>query len=122
VSPAVTSLAARRAIHPHRGQVYWLDIPGIGRKPWLIVSNDAVNRNQALEHLIAVRISTTVRDRHVPTVVPLGASDPLTGCVLAATVMQLRRRWFVAPAGAVSPDTMRAVDEALAEVLALPRG
>jgi mRNA interferase MazF len=114
-----TSLAARRNLHPHRGQVYWLDIPGIGRKPWLVVSNNAINRNTALEQIIAVRISTTIRNRQLPTVVPLGADEPLAGCVLAGTVMQLRRRWFVAAAGALSATAMRAVDEALKEVLAL---
>jgi mRNA interferase MazF len=115
----VSSLAAHRNRHPYRGQVYWLDIPGIGRKPWLVVSNNAINRNPALEQVIAVRITTTVRDRHLPTVVPLGSQEPLTGCVLAGTVMQLRRRWFMAPAGALSGPTMRAVDQALKEVLSL---
>lgn len=115
----VSSLAAHRNRHPYRGQVYWLDLPGIGRRPWLVVSNDAINRNQALEQVIAVRITTTTRSRHLPTVVPLGADEPLTGCVLAGTVMQLRRGWFVAPAGALSSATMRAVDDALKEVLSL---
>lgn len=113
----VASLAAHRNRHPHRGQVYWLDIPGIGRKPWLVVSNNAINRNSALEQVIAVRITTATRHRHLPTVVPLGAGEPLAGCVLAGTVMQLRRGWFAAPAGALSRDAMRAVDDALKEVL-----
>lgn len=26
----VASLAAHRNHHPHRGQVFWLDIPGVG--------------------------------------------------------------------------------------------
>jgi mRNA interferase MazF len=121
MSPGVTSLAARRPSHPHRGQVFWLEIPGIGRKPWLVVSNNSINRNAGLEHLIAVRVSTTVRRRHLPTVVPLGPDEPLSGCVLAATLMQLRRAWFVSPAGALSARAMRAVDDALAEVLALAR-
>lgn len=116
---SVTSLASRRNLYPHRGQVYWLDIPGIGRKPWLVVSNNAINRNTALEHIIAVRIATTTRNRHLPTVVPLGGDEPLAGCVLTGTVMQLRRRWFVSPAGALSTAAMRAVDDALREVLGL---
>lgn len=115
----VASLAERRNFHPHRGQVFWLDIPGIGRRPWLVVSNNGINRNAALEHIVAVRISTTVRHRHLPTVVPLGEGDPLAGAVLAGTVMQIRRTWFTATAGALSPATLRAVDEALKEVLAL---
>lgn len=115
----VASLAARRNRHPHRGQVFWLDIPGVGRKPWLVVSNNAINRNAALEHVIAVRITTTTHRRHLPTVVPLGPDEPLTGSVLAGTVMQLRRRWFVAPAGALSSAAMQAVDAALKDALSL---
>jgi mRNA interferase MazF len=115
----VADLAARRALHPHRGQVFWLDIPGLGRKPWLVVSNNGINRNTALEHLIAVRITTTMTHRHLPTVVPLGPDEPVTGCVLAMSVMQVRRHWFVEPAGALSPAAVRAVDHALKETLAL---
>lgn len=105
---------------PRRGQIYWLDIPGVGRKPWLVVSNEPINRTGALDRIVAVRISTVPRTRHLPTVVPLGADEPVPGCVLAGTVMQLRRRWFDAPAGVLSARAMRAVDHALKEVLSLP--
>jgi hypothetical protein len=39
--------------------------------------------------------------------------------VLAATVTQVRRDWFVEPAGVLSAVTMRSVDRALGEALGL---
>jgi mRNA interferase MazF len=115
----VSALAARRATRPRRGQVYWLDIPGIGRRPWLVVSANGINQTGAVEHLIAARISTVTRDRHLPTVVPLGPDEPIGGSVLAATVMQVRRDWFVESAGVLTPAAMRTVDHALGEALGL---
>jgi mRNA interferase MazF len=115
----VSPLAARRAVGPRRGQVYWLDIPDIGRRPWLVVSANGINQTAAVAHVIAARISTTVRDRHLPTVVRLGPDEPVGGCVLAATVMQVRRDWFVEPAGVLTPAAMRTVDHALGEALGL---
>jgi mRNA-degrading endonuclease toxin of MazEF toxin-antitoxin module len=115
----VSALAARRAAGPRRGQVYWLDIPDIGRRPWLVVSANGINQTGVVPHVIAARISTVVRDRHLPTVVRLGPDEPIGGCVLAATVMQVRRDWFVESAGVLTADTMRDVDHALGEALGL---
>jgi mRNA-degrading endonuclease toxin of MazEF toxin-antitoxin module len=104
---------------PRRGEVYWLEVPGIGRRPWLVVSADESNRTGALEHLVAVRVSTADRLRQLPTVVPLGPGEPLTGSVLAGTVMQVGRDRFVNLAGMLSPGAMRGVDLALREALGL---
>jgi mRNA-degrading endonuclease toxin of MazEF toxin-antitoxin module len=111
--------AGRRPSSPRRGQVYWLDVPGVGRRAWLIVSADEINQTAALEHLVAVRVSTADRRRHLPTVVALGPGEPLTGSVLAGTVMQVRRERFVDLAGTLSPSVMRSVDIALREALGL---
>ncbi|GAA5193132.1 type II toxin-antitoxin system toxin endoribonuclease MazF4 [Rugosimonospora acidiphila] len=110
-----------RGAHPRRGEVYWLDVPGVGRRPWLVVSADEINRTGALEHLVAVRVSTADRRRHLPTVVALGSGEPLTGSVLAGTVTQIRRDRFVDLAGTLSPAVMRSVDLALREALGLDR-
>lgn len=91
----------------------------MGRRPWLIVSADEVNQAVALDHVIAVRVSTADRRRHLPTVVPLGPGEPLAGSVLAGTVMQVRRDRFVELAGTLSPEVMRGVDIALREALGL---
>jgi mRNA-degrading endonuclease toxin of MazEF toxin-antitoxin module len=104
---------------PRRGEVYWLEVPGVGRRPWLVVSADESNRTRALEHLVAVRVSTTERRRQLPTVVPLGPGEALTGSVLAGTVMQVCRDRFVELAGMLSPDAMLGVDLALREALGL---
>jgi mRNA-degrading endonuclease toxin of MazEF toxin-antitoxin module len=115
----VSPLTARRALGPRRGQVYWLDVPGVGRRPWLVVSANGINLTAAVPHVIAARISTMVRERHLPTVVRLGPDEPISGCVLAATVTQVRRDWFIEPAGVLSAAAMRSVDQALGEALGL---
>ncbi len=51
--------------------------------------------------------------------VRLGPHEPIGGCVLAATVTQVRRDWFVEPAGVLTGATMRSVDHALGEALGL---
>ena len=98
-----------------RGQVFWVDL-GHGDKPWLVVSNNARNRN--LETVIAARLTTTGKHAAVPTVVPLVAADPLTGYVLADDLVQLYHDELTKPAGALTSHTMSAVSEALR--IALP--
>jgi mRNA interferase MazF len=67
-----------------RGQVYRCDL-GQGLKPWLVVSNNG--RNQRLDTVIAIRITTTARD--LPTQVELSPADPLTGYAIADDIEQL---------------------------------
>jgi mRNA interferase MazF len=97
-----------------RGQVYRSDL-GYGAKPWLIVSNN--HRNRLLSDVIAVRITTTSRD--LPTWVPLASSDPLIGCVNADCIEQIHRDEFGDYLGALTPNTMQKVDQALRLALAL---
>jgi len=51
-----------------RSQAYRVDL-GHGAKPWVVVSNNARNRN--LDTVLAARITTTGERAHVPTVGPL---------------------------------------------------
>ncbi|MGH8962210.1 MAG: type II toxin-antitoxin system PemK/MazF family toxin [Jatrophihabitantaceae bacterium] len=102
---------------PVRGQVFRVDL-GHGPKPWLIISNNARNRN--LESVLAARITTTRKHAAIPTVVPLSGSDPLTGFVLCDDLVQLYRDELAAPMGALGPSTMRAVGIGLRVALALP--
>ncbi len=97
-----------------RGQVYRADL-GYGAKPWLIVSND--QRNKALNDVIAVRLTTTVRE--LPTWVKLTAADPLRGHVNADSLEAIGKDEFGEYLGALSPATMRGVDQALRLALAL---
>ena len=101
---------------PLRGQVYRVDL-GHGPKPWLVVSNNARNRN--LDSVLAVRITTTGKDAVVPTVVALTSSDPLVGYVLCDDLVQLYRDELVKRVGAVSPTTIRAVSDGLRIALGL---
>ena len=101
---------------PLRGQVFRVDL-GHGRKPWLIVSNDARNRN--LKSVLAARITTTGKHSALPTVVALTAADPLVGYVLCDDIVQLYRDELTHPAGALSPSTFAAVSEGLVIALGL---
>lgn len=98
-----------------RGQVYRVDL-GHGSKPWLVVSNNARNRN--LETVLAVRITTTGKHAAVPTVVPLSAADPLVGFVVVDDLIQLYRDELTVELGALTATTMTAVSAAIR--IALP--
>jgi len=95
---------------PLRGQVFRVDL-GHGAKPWVVVSNNARNRN--LETVLAARITTTGRHANVPTVVPLASADPLVGFVVVDDLVQLYRDELAAPLGALSPSTMQHISDAL---------
>ncbi len=99
---------------PQRGQVYRCDL-GYGLKPWLVVSNNA--RNRLLDDIIAIRLTTTARD--LPTWVTLSPADPLTGYANADCIEQLGKDELGEYLGALSPASMRGVNQALAIALAL---
>ncbi|MET0699032.1 MAG: type II toxin-antitoxin system PemK/MazF family toxin [Mycobacterium sp.] len=98
-----------------RSQAYRVDL-GHGAKPWVIVSNNSRNRN--LDTVLAARITTTSKNAHVPTVVPLSAADPLVGFVLVDDIMQLYHDELAESLGSLSPPTMQEVSRALR--IALP--
>lgn len=93
-----------------RGQVFRSDL-GYGAKPWVIVSNNARNRN--LDTVIAARLTTTGKNSHVPTVVPLSTADPLVGFVLVDDIVQLYHDELTEVVGSLSPDTMQRISDAL---------
>lgn len=98
-----------------RGQVFRVDL-GHGAKPWLIVSNNARNRN--LDTVVAVRVTTTGKRANVPTVVPLSSADPLVGYVVVDDLIQLYHDELSVALAALSGPTMLAVSTALR--IALP--
>lgn len=101
-----------------RGQVVYADL-GAGRKPWLVVSNNQRNASRKGD-FVAVRITTTTRATHLPTVVELGPADrPLAGAVLCDDPYVIGNDEVVTASGALSPATMRAVDNALRTALEL---
>lgn len=98
-----------------RGQVFRVDL-GHGHKPWVVLSNNARNRN--LDTVLAARITTTSRSAHVPTVVALASADPLVGYVLVDDIVQLYHDELIRPVGTLSPATMHQISTALR--IALP--
>ncbi len=98
-----------------RSQAYRVDL-GHGSKPWVILSNNARNRN--LDTVLAARITTTTKHAHVPTVVPLTAADPLIGFVLVDDIVQLYHDELSESLGALSSATMQEISKALR--IALP--
>ena len=103
------------SLTPLRGQVFRVEL-GHGAKPWLVVSNNARNRN--LETVLAARIPTTSKHATAPTVVALSSADPLVGYVVVDDLVQLYRDELTVALGALSATTMRAVSDALR--IALP--
>jgi mRNA interferase MazF len=80
-----------------------------------VVSNNA--RNRLLSDVIAIRLTTTVRQ--LPTWVKLSSADPLTGYANADCIEQLGKDELSDYLGALTPATMRNVNQALAVALAL---
>jgi mRNA interferase MazF len=93
-------------------------VGSIGRKPWLVVSNN--RRNNNLDSVLAVRITTTGRFAGMPTVVPLGPDDPMIGFVMCDDLWPVYKDEILEPAGALAARTMGAVNNALRAALAIP--
>jgi mRNA interferase MazF len=102
------------SVTPQRGQVYRCDL-GYGLKPWLVVSNNS--RNRLLDDVVAIRLTTTARD--LPTWVKLSPADPLVGYANADCVEQLGQDELGEYLGALSPASIRHVNQALAIALGL---
>ena len=100
-----------------RGRIVWAIIDeAIGRKPYLVVSNNP--RNQAMQSFLAIRI-TTSRKPTIPSVVELRPGEPVVGYVLCDELMMLWQDEVVGDVGVPSPATMSRVDKGLKHALAL---
>ena len=73
--------------------------------------------NRVLDDVVAIRITTAVRD--LPTWVKLSPIDPLAGYANADCLEQLGKDELGECLGAMSPASMRSVNQALAIALAL---
>ncbi|MGC0313251.1 type II toxin-antitoxin system PemK/MazF family toxin [Kitasatospora acidiphila] len=102
-------------IIPVRGRVYMADI-GAGRKPWLVVSNNA--RNRALSGCLAVRLTTSVKP-DLPSIIQLTSADPLVGRVMCDDIALLYRSDLEEDRGALSHATMMKVAVGLRSALTL---
>lgn len=100
-----------------RGQVYWATFdPALGRKQWLVVSNNARNRN--LGDVLVARITTTPKPR-ISSIVELPPGECVAGSVLCDDIVAMYEDDSPTLAGALSPRTMREVNRALAAALGL---
>lgn len=100
-----------------RGQVYWATFDQhLGRKPWLVVSNNT--RNRALGDVLVARITTTDKPR-IRSIVQIPHGECVAGSVLCDDLQHMYPDDDPALAGALSPSVMRQVDDALAAALGL---
>jgi mRNA interferase MazF len=100
-----------------RGRVYMAVMDHVeGEKPYVVVSNNS--RNRALPNVLVARITTTPKPV-MPSIVELSVHDPLVGRVLCDEVTQLWSDEVRRELGALSPGTMRRVNEGLADALGL---
>ncbi len=104
--------------YPVRGQVFEADVAGIGRKLWLVVSNNARNRN--LDEVLVARLTTSLRTPR-PSIVELDprADAPFTGRVLCDDLGPLYKDELGHAAGALSRATMRRIDLGLVAALGI---
>lgn len=102
--------------YPLRGQVFEVELGSIGRKLWLVVSNN--QRNRALDDVLTVRLTTSPKPA-IPTVVELTPADgQFVGRVLCDDIGPLFKDELGPAKGALSPATMRRVDLGLRAALA----
>jgi mRNA interferase MazF len=70
---------------PQRGEVWWGELEGVGRRPFLVLTRDAAI--PVLASLVCAPITRTVRS--IPTELPLGTDDGMP-VACAATFDNLR--------------------------------
>jgi len=101
-----------------RGRVYGAVIrEDLGEKHYLVVSNN--RRNRALGDILVVRLTTSPQSA-LPTVVEMDPADgPLVGRLLCDDIEALYKDEITREIGALSPATMRRVDDGLAAALSL---
>ena len=70
-----------------RGQVYWATFDAsIGRKPWLVVSNNA--RNRRLGDVLVARITSSPKPR-ISSIVELPHGECIAGSVLCDDIVAM---------------------------------
>jgi mRNA interferase MazF len=104
------------AASPLRGQIWFVDVPALGEKPFVIVSNNP--RNDHLSTVLGVRITTALKPA-LRSIVRLPGGEPLKGSVLCDDIALLSRGRLKRSSGALSAKAMTLVDAGLRHALAL---
>jgi mRNA interferase MazF len=103
--------------HPHRGELWWCELPAIGRRPVVVLSRDvAIPR---LGRALVAPCTTTIR--HLPSEVVLepGADPvPKPSAVNLDSVESVSLGVLVERVGRLSDDRMREVCDALSVAVA----
>lgn len=100
-----------------RGQVYWATFDvSIGRKPWLVVSNNV--RNRRLGDVLVARITSSPKPV-ISSIVPIPRGECIAGSVLCDDLILMYPDDDPELIGALSPAVMRRVDAALAAALGI---
>ena len=94
------------------------DLPTVGRKLGLVVSNNA--RNQAFRDVLVARLTTTVPKAPRAAAVELDQRrDGFTGWVICDDIAAVAMAMISSVPGALPPSTMRLVDRGLRAALGL---
>lgn len=113
-----------------RGEIWWAKIPRRGgsskRRPMLVVSDDAFNRNERYPKVMVVHLTSVERlggafEWEVP-VAKGTAGLSRTSVVKCSEIYTLWKEHLQGPAATLPPAVMRRVDAALAVALSLPGG
>lgn len=100
-----------------RGRAYAAHLTHLDEeKYFVVVSNN--RRNSQLPQALAVRVTTT-RKPDIPSIVRLPGTETLTGFVVCDDIVEIWPDEVRRDLGAVSPDTMAAIERGLAAALAL---
>ena len=103
-------------IEPLRGQAWFVDIPRVGEKPVVIVSNNA--RNRALQTVLAVRVTTAPKPA-MRTIIELSGEDPLVGRAMCDDILMIPKSRLKRRAGALARPSMAKIARGLKAALAL---
>lgn len=99
-----------------RGQVYRAKLGNTEPKYYLVVSNN--RRNAALDDVLVVRLTTTVKPR-IPSIVELGPPDPFTGRACCDDITWMAETEVQEYLGALSPATMKRINGGLQAALGM---
>ena len=120
-------MQTRTTTNPRRGDLYWLDwYPArgseqAGRWPGLVVSNDVGNRAASTVIVAAVTTRVSPRPFRFQVRIPLSARSGLSreSTVMCEQLMTVSKDRLFRHIGALPPDLMRRVDDALRVALDL---
>lgn len=100
-----------------RGRVYAAKLGELDEKYYLVVSNNARNRN--LGQVLAVRLTTSSKPQ-LDSIVPLTKDDNFTGFVVCDDIIEIYPDEVRRDLGALSARTLGAVNRGLKAALAIP--